>query len=256
MKPLSISTAWNETAAFVRREWGILFPIGLALIALPTAFFQLIAPRAAPGQTPEPGPWMWFIIPLALLGALGTLTITILATNRESLVKSAFGLAFRRIVPLIGAVLLLILFLFPMALVAGLMGLAGPIGAAVGILLALGVMVMVWVRMMLMSPVAAVEPLGPMAILKRSWSLTAPYFWKLLGFVLLLIILFIVISLAATAVAGLLIVLLAGSPDPGSFSYFLLSLLGAVVNGVIGVFFAVLIARVYVQLAAAPTSGT
>lgn len=255
MKPLSITAAWNETSAFVRREAGILLPIALALLALPAAVLQVVAPDAPPGQQPEAGAWMWLIIPMATLGALGSLTISILAIGRETVVRSAFALAFRRILPLLGAFLLLLVALMPLGLAALLFFIAGPLGVALGIfLLALGA-VFIWVRVMPLSAVAAAEPIGPLAILKRSWSLTEGHFWRLLGFVLLMIVLLVVLGIAVTAIGGLLVVLIAGAPEPGNVSYVLLILLGAIVNSILSLVFTVMIARIYVQLSAAPASA-
>jgi hypothetical protein len=70
---LSVGTAWNETAAFAKREARFLFPIAFFLHSLPAAILQLIAPVTAPGRLPEAGPWLLFVpaVPAAsLIGAL------------------------------------------------------------------------------------------------------------------------------------------------------------------------------------------
>jgi membrane-anchored glycerophosphoryl diester phosphodiesterase (GDPDase) len=108
--------------------------------------------------------------------------------------------------------------------------------------------VALWVRLMLMTPVTAAENEGPIGIIRRSWDLTRGHFWKLLGFVLLVILLFLVISMVEIAIGGLLVVLVAGPPDPGSAAAFILALIDAAVNMVITVYFTALIARIYLQL--------
>jgi len=260
MKPLSITTAWNETAAFVKREAGLLIPIALALVALPAAFAEAMMPQAAAGQQPEAGAWMLLIIPLALLSSIGTLAITILALGRERVVGSALGLAARRVLPLLGAVLLVILaafiILLPLSVILALAVSGEEAVTALLVLIFMPVFVFLWIRLMLMTPVAAAEPAGPVAILKRSWALTSGRFWRLFGFVLLLVVAFVVLAFAVSAVTGILMTLAAGRPEPGNLSFVVILLVGALLNGVFVLYFATLIARIYAQLAGeAQTSG-
>jgi hypothetical protein len=106
----------------------------------------------------------------------------------------------------------------------------------------------VWTRMMLSNAIAAVESGGPIAILKRSWRLTGPWFWPLLGFVVLSFVLATVVSFAAQAVFGIPIFALAGPPRPGSLSAVLILLVSAAINSIVTVFLTTMIARVYAQL--------
>ena len=107
------------------------------------------------------------------------------------------------------------------------------------------------VRLMLSTPVAAAEAGGPIAILRRSWRLTGSHFWQLLGLLLLVTVLVLVVALVVQLVGGSLIVLIAGTPQPGSLSAILLLLLSAIMNTVVTVYLATLISRVYAQLAPA-----
>jgi energy-coupling factor transporter transmembrane protein EcfT len=101
---------------------------------------------------------------------------------------------------------------------------------------------------MLMTAVTAAENVGPIGIISRSWELTRGHFWKLLGFALLVFVVFMVVSLVVGAIGGIVIVLLAGVPAPGSFAAFLIMLVGALVNMVMTVYFTTLLVRIYVQL--------
>jgi len=57
---LSVGTAWDETAAFAKREaW--LFPIAFFLHSLPAAILRLVAPVTASGRVPEGGWWLLFV---------------------------------------------------------------------------------------------------------------------------------------------------------------------------------------------------
>ncbi|MDQ4088127.1 MAG: hypothetical protein M3177_09005, partial [Pseudomonadota bacterium] len=96
--------------------------------------------------------------------------------------------------------------------------------------------------------VAAAEPVGPVTVIRRSWDLTRGHFGKLLGFILLVLLVFAIVSIVVGAVGGLLIVLLVGQPDPGSLSAFLIVLVGVAVNMVATVYLTALNARIYRQL--------
>ncbi len=258
MQNLSINTAWNETAAFVKREAGLLFPIAFALIALPAAFFQAMAPRTVPGTTPEPGSWMLLFIPVIVLSMIGTLTLTVLALRPGTVVADALKTAARRFLPVLGAILLLVaaaaLASVPLAILL-VMFVSQAVLTALMALVFLGAFIFLWVRLMLMNPVGAVEPLGPIAIIRRSWALTAGHFWRLFGFVLLMVDLFLVLSFAVSAVGGILIVLVAGAPEPGSLGAVLILLLAALLNTILSVYFTTIIARIYAQLSGFSTNG-
>ena len=256
MPKLSITTAWKETAAFVKREAGLLFPIAFGLMALPMVFLQLMTPRAAPGQEPEAGLWMLLFFPLMFLSVIGSIAISALATGRETVVGEALKRGVQRFLPMLGAMLLVGLCAMPLLVILVVISQASPVIAVVlGLAIALGAIIL-WVRLMLITPVAAAEAGGPIALIKRSFQLTSGHTGKLLGFVLLIFILGMVVALALISVGGILMFLIAGKPEPGSIGFLLTLLLGALLNTIFLVYFTVLVARIYVQLAGQPTSGT
>lgn len=259
MKSLSIAAAWDETAAFVRRHFGLLFLIAFGLVALPGVILQAAAPSVEPGKMPEGGPWMLLLIPLIVCGILGTLTISRLAILGSGDAGEAFRHALRRLPAMLGAVLLfglaIAIVAIPLTLITALLGLSQQAAATLALLLLLLAFIFVWVRLILINPVGAMEPAGPVAILKRSWRLTAGHFWRIFAFILVLVLAFMVVSVAVSAVAGTLIILVAGQPQDGSLSHVLLLLIGGILNAVLSVFLAVMIARIYVRLAEG-TSGT
>jgi hypothetical protein len=259
MKKLSMTNAWNETAAFVKREFGLLFLIAFGLVALPTVILQAVAPDAPPGQTPEPGAWMLLVLPVIALSIIGSLTMTGLALGRSTDARDAFGRAIRRFPIVFFAVLLVglaaVLLAMPLAVIVVLALGTGPAALALLTAAVIVAFLFIWVRMMMLNPVGVAEEVGPAGILKRSWRLTAGHFWRLFGFVIILILVFVVLSLAVTAVLGSLIILLAGQPQEGNLSAVLILLLNGLLSAVLGVFLTSMVARIYVQLAAEPTSG-
>lgn len=260
MPRLSIAAAWSETAALVKREGGILFLVAFGLVALPTSILQAAMPPAAQGQPPEGGAWTLLIIPMIVLSIIGSLTITNLALGRAADAREAFTRALRRFPAVLAAALLLGLIAALAAIpVAVLLVLVTGTGAASLALLSAAIVaafLFIWVRMMLLNPVGAVEPVGPLGILRRSWRLTSGHFWKLLGFILVLLIVFAVLTLAINAVLGSLIILLAGRPRDGNLSQGLLLLLGGLLNAGLAVVLTVMAARIYAQLEGGATSGS
>lgn len=262
MADLSVGAAWNETVSFLRRDGRLVLPIAFLFVALPPAMLQLLggpSQMATPRGTPEPGIWLLLLPVSMILSMIGTIAIAHLAMRPGASVGEALGVGGRRFLPLLGATLLIVIVVglvtVPILLLAG--GAAalqgnpqGASGAATLLLLLfLLIAIAVWVRLLLMTPVAAAEPVGPVGIIRRSWNLTAGHFWQLLGFVLLCIVAALVLTLAITAVVGIPIVVLAGQPELGSASYFLMMLLTAVVQSGLVAIFATLLARIYLQLA-------
>jgi hypothetical protein len=270
MADMSISRAWDETTSFVGRHGGTLFTVAFALIALPSVVFQALGPaQGSPGEVPNPGLWLLLLPVVLVLTIAGTVAISALAMGRETVIGSAIAHGFRRTLPLLGATLLLglglIVVLVPVvailgldiaALVEGRAATAGVVGRFfLALLVVMAVFLFFWVRLMLMTPVAAAERGGPIAIMRRSWQLTAGRFWKLLGFVLLFFLAALVVMLVVTLILGLVIALVAGPPETSSVGRLLMLLIGGVLNAVFVVFFTTAVARLYLQLSGGDPSA-
>ncbi|MBV8685706.1 MAG: hypothetical protein JOZ90_06045 [Alphaproteobacteria bacterium] len=252
MTRLSLTRAWEESADFLKREGGTLYLIAFALMALPGAAWQFFAPPPTPGEAGSPVMAL-LVFPVLLLTMLGSLSITLLALGRENVVGASLALAARRLWPLLGAVLIA-------GLAAGLV--AAPVflfvtthwvsARGLSLLLAcllLALLLVLWVKLLMATPVAAAERAGPIAILMRSWRLTAGHFATLLGFVGLVFVVLIVLGMAVGAVGGTLVVLLLGMPEPGSLSRLVILLMSGLLNAAFAVAFTVMVARLYAQLA-------
>lgn len=267
MPRMTIAAAWNETSAFVRREARLLFPLAFVLVAIPQAVIQsLSGGPTMPGQpAAQASPLLAFLfVPLMAATMIGNLALSYLALRPGTTGGEALRVGVRRVLPLVGAVLLVAV---PLAVVAVGLALALGIeaeatqmstGDAMFFLLFLLAMVVIGVRLMLVTPAAA-SGAGAVEMLRRSWRLTGPVFWKLLGFLLLVMIVFFVLTVAVSAVGGVLILLLAGAPQPGSASSVLLLLLNAALQTVITVYLMSMVARIYAGLAGddvpAPKAG-
>jgi hypothetical protein len=245
---LSISRAWDETAALARREAKLLFPIAFLLLTLPAGLLQALAPVVAPGAVPRAGLWLIAVPVLLAASLVGALAISALALGRGNVPR----IALRRFAPLLGAALLVALggavLLTPLALIAG----AVPDHAAWPMLLALPILLVCWARLMLMTPAAAAEGGGPIALIRRSWQLSRGQVWRLTGFILLALLVSLVVLIAAGAVGGILVTLIAGRPEPGSAAMLIIRLGSALLQAVISGLFTAFVARIYAQL----TSGS
>jgi hypothetical protein len=270
MAKLSITAAWNESADYLKDHFGALFTLAVALITLPNVALQAFGPGAmVPGQAPAPGLWLLLVPVVLVLGITGSLAISTLALGRAATIGEAIGHGFRRFLPMLGATLILILALciliVPLGLATGIKpdDLLAPTPATAGkillvMLVVLALALFLGVRLLLTTPVAAAEPVGPVAILARSWALTAGHFWRLLGFLLLLGIAAMVLILVATMAIGLIVAAILGAPAPGTTSGLIMLLVGGLLNAVFLVVMTTMVARLYLQLAgpAAPTSGS
>jgi hypothetical protein len=260
MATLSISEVWNETASFSRREAQLLFPVAFLLMALPGAVMQLLIPPAIPGQPPEPGLWLALMPVTALLSMIGAIAISHLALRPGSSVGEGLQLGARRFLVLFGAAVLVaigaVVVLFPLAMIAVLITGAGPEPSPAAVLLLLllilPALVFLWVRLVLLTPVAAAEAGGPIAIIQRSWTLTQGHFWPLLGFLLVFVLVVLVVSIVVGAIGGLLVLAISGPPQPGSLSLLLVLIVSALVNCVITALFTVFLARLYDHLTGGP----
>ena len=261
MANLSITTAWNESVEFFKREAGLVLPVAFFLLAVPSALFQIMMPAPpVPGQAPEAGLWL-LLLPLVIVASMvGSIAISWLALRPGSSVGEALQVGLRRFIMLFAASLLIaiaaVVVFVPLLLIVGgasMMGTGGNPAAATGsmvlVLLIFGIaMIALWIRLMLMTPVTAAEPVGPIDIIRRSWELTAGHFWKLLGFMILLLVVAFVISVAIGAIFGILLFATVGPPEPGSLSMNLLTIVSALVQSVFGAILATILARIYVQV--------
>jgi hypothetical protein len=270
MHKLSLSQAWEETKAIAAHDGRLLGSVALALIALPTAVSTLVTPK---GMSQSNALWIDLVVIVASLVALaGQLALIRLAIGPSTTVGAAIAHGIRRMplyllaVVMIAVVLVLAAIPFAVALAAIGVPIEQAPKAVSGPMLAAAVLYLILllcaaVRMIMAAPAASAEDVGPFGIIRRSWSLTSGAFWRLLGFLLLFLIGAIILLMAIQSVAALVVALTLGPVDPMSASALVVALTRALANAAINTFFAVMLARIYVQLAgglaqaSVPSSG-
>lgn len=272
MAALSISRAWEESKAILAHDGRLIASVALALVSLPVAVSGLIDPK---GMSGSGSVWGDALVLLASLLALaGQLAIIRLALGPSITVGAAITHGLRRVpVYLLSAILIvfvLLILAIPFAVVLSLSGVPMeaetiPMTPTTVVLLLLFLAVVFWlaVRMLMTAPVASAEHVGPIAIIRRSWALTTGHWGRLLGFLLIFFIGAIIVLLATGTLTGVVAQILLGPVEAMSPSALLVALVGAVANAAVTALFAVMLARIYAQLAggadvqaSVPISGT
>lgn len=259
MKSLSISVAWEETKAILAHDGRLFVSVALALIALPAAVTGLLSPGAV--STDVTPVWIDSIVLIASIVMLaGQLALIRLALGPSVSVGGAIGHGMRRMpVYLVAAILIVIgLMIAAIPFILALIAMGVPIetmstlpatpGVVVLCLAYVALICFVAVRMLMAAAAASAEPIGPVAILRRSWTLTAGHFWALFGFMVMFFVGAVVVMIAVGAAVGVLVTLLIGPMDPLSASALVVALVQALVNTAVTILFAVMLARMYAQL--------
>lgn len=266
MSLLSIGKAWDEAKSALLANRKLIVPVALGLILLPAVVVSMVEPRVAPGEQPPAGSWMLVALAMIIVMIVGQLAIVLQVNGWRGSVGEAIGKAGRR-APIF--ILAALSYLVPVILLFSVMlGVAGIGTSAAGqvdwtnlgsagwliILLFLVVLLFVSIRLLPLLAVVASESIGPFAALKRSYALTAGHFWRLFGFLVMLLIGFLILALTVGAVFGSLVQFVLGDPNPWSLSLLLISLAGGLVQAGFVMVYAGMLARIYHQLAA-PQAG-
>jgi hypothetical protein len=260
MSDLSISKAWDESREIGKRDGRLLAILALAFIGLPSLISTVFMPDQAAGLEDRSGGESLAILVAAIIALLGQLAIARMSLAPPTSVADAIRHGLRRLLPQIGAAVLAFCVLLglclPLVVLAMAMGVAGeattpaalPALVLVGLLVTVAAVLFVAVRLMMMTPVAAAENVGPVAILARSWDLTRGHFWRLLGFLLMMVAALAVVSLAAAAVVGTVVIMLFGAVEPMSMAALMLGLAQGLLTALFTVVFVLMVMRIYVQL--------
>lgn len=263
MKRLSISKAWDEASGFLGREARLVAPIALALLALPS----VVANWASPQGGGSAGGMLNLIA--LICSFIGQMAIAALALGWKGSLGEAIGKAAKRVWVVVAAALMLFLPLSIVAVVALGSALTGAgitdpaavtpetIGKVPGILpialLLLAALLFLGVKLVPMTPVAISEPVGPVQLIRRCWSLTRGHFWRLFALLLLLLLVAVILSGAVVSVVGTVAALGFGEARAFNLTALLTALANGLVAALVGSVSAAIVGRVYAQLVHQPT---
>lgn len=249
MAALSISRAWDETKAVLRRDGRLITPIALAFLLLPGVVSELAMPNVEPSASTVAKQILMVIV--LLLGFIGQLAVQWLSIHSGETVGGAIRRAISRVPALLVAGLLIIV---PLSIL--LVPFAAPImanpenpppAAMVGILAILLAVMLPLCRLSLAAPVTVAERAGPIAMLRRSWGLTSGSTFKLYGFLLLVLFLALILIAAVQMAVGSVAILAFGQPEPWSLSALIIALASQAVATIVSVTLSIIFARLYVQ---------
>jgi membrane-anchored glycerophosphoryl diester phosphodiesterase (GDPDase) len=261
MTEMSISKAWDESRAILAQNGRLLSILAFATVGLPSLLSTVMAPKEPATADEINGFTSLLLFFVALVALVGQLALARLAFPPATTVGEALRHGLRRLLPQIGAILILIAAIFALLIPVGIVAAASGVdvtrgavmpalpGAALFVLLLVFIaIIFVAVRLMLATPVAALENVGSVTILRRSWELTRGHFWKLLGFLLMMLAAIVVISLAIAVTVGALVIMMFGAVEPWSIGALIIGLVQAAISTAFTLLFVVMLVRIYAQL--------
>ncbi len=264
MSSLSIGRAWDEAKAALQANRRLIVPVALGMVLLPAVIVSMVEPQVPAGEQPPPGLWMLIALAMLIVMLIGELAMVLLVNGWRGSVGEAIGQASRRAPTLILAALIYILpFVLLVSIMLAASGVApgGQFDAAnirptllLPLLLLFVALLVMSIRLLPLVAVIACEKIGPFAALKRTWVLTQGHFWRLLGFLLMLAVAFLIVALTVGAVIGTLVTFTLGQPEPWSISLVLIALAGGLVQAGFVMVYIAMIARIYAQLGAGEAS--
>ena len=243
---VSMGTVWDRATEFLSDNLAAIFPLALFAIFIPAAISQSVAPLAVLGVSTAFGIQI-LSLALSVVSLWGQIALMALALDAHAGRGSAISTANRRLLPIIGVILalaagmIILLLPFGIALVAGgfdvQAAMAGgkpevPDGVSgfVTVYLLLLVCALIWLsaRLALVTPAMIMERRG-FGVFARSFKLTRPVQWKIVGVLILYAIVWMVSMLAAKLVFGSVFGLIAGGDGPVTVATVLTAILVSVV---------------------------
>jgi hypothetical protein len=254
---LSLSKAWDETRDAIGRDGKLIATVALAMFFLPGVIVGVMEPTAKP--FPASAKEAAIAILVALIALVGQLAIIRMALGARMTVGEAIGHGARRVPVYVVAGLI---WAGPLIIAAYFIGLdvwespqnatGVQLTAALVIMLAL---LIVGIRMMMTSSVASAESAGPLEIVRRSWQLTSGHWWRLFGLICVFLLVMIIIMAAVGSVIGILSRILFDPIEPMTVGALFVAVCTQLVSAVLTTGLLVMLARIYVQLSAAPSAS-
>ncbi|MEW4448777.1 glycerophosphoryl diester phosphodiesterase membrane domain-containing protein [Qipengyuania sp. JC766] len=218
---LDMGRAWDQTTAMIGKSLPLVAIVAALFFFLPNFAFGVLAPQGVPGmenpdiaQDPEAlmevlGAYMgqvwWALLLLILFQYVGQLGLMALFDgSRRPTLGEALSTGLRMMIPFLIAGLIMnvgLVLLFTVAV--GIGGVTGVVALAVLLgAIALAAMIYISIKFVLTGPVMAIEgTANPIAALKRSWRLTKGNSARILLFLFLLGLVYMIASIVLSMFA-------------------------------------------------------
>jgi hypothetical protein len=207
------SRAWTQASQAVSANREVVLALAGVFFLLPLLAFAIFFPSPETGSGMSEQQMMQVVrtyyasaapamLPLALLQALGTLSLLCLLDARQRpTVGGAIKAGLKGLLPYLVAQVLMMLAMGAIALVVvgGFGAAGGVVGMLVGLAIVGVVLSVLSVRLSVVAPAIATEHVfNPAAALARSWALTRGNTARLLGFYTLLVVAMVVVMIFAS----------------------------------------------------------
>ncbi len=255
----NMNATWAQATALVSVNFQLLAVIAGVFLFLPAVAIYLTVPDLAAFMDPTAEPeqvaelmqgmmgeiigWstiamiFQFIGYLAMVGLMGKSRPTVGEALGQG-AKSLPTLIATFVIFIVAYALLALVVMIPIALLGAVIG---PVAPLLGMIAIIGLTVFLMSRLSITMPAIMVEDtLNPYTALKRSWDLTKPYQWPIMGFWSLLIVAYFVISMLIFGVISLMGAMSASST--------ISLLIMGIVNGIMGALVAMFVAGIVVAM--------
>jgi hypothetical protein len=243
---ISFSGVWDDTVRLLRANASLFIAIAGVFLFLPSLILGYVAPQPTGGAGGPDGAALanyfaenWKLLLLVnVIGFVGSLTLLILALDQS---RPTVGGAIRGALVLLPTyfltgilsflliVIALLAFILPGLYLIGRLATAGPV-------------------------IVAENRRNPLDAIGRSFAITKGNGWANLGLILIVIITFWVMSLAATVVFGSIFLLLDRTAGIGGVGALLLLILQGIISATFNAVLALLLASLYQRLVQSQSS--
>lgn len=236
------SRAWAQAMAAIRANREVVIAVAGVFFLLPSLVLSLLFPQPEPVSGASEAAIMAqaaayyrqalpIALPMAVMQAAGTLgLLTLLTDSRRPTVAEAIRAGFGALLPYLASQIILGMGIGMLLLIAtGMLAALAIPALTVAVDLAMVIIgAAVIVRFALTAPVVAIEKWrNPLAALRRAWQITAGNTWRILAFLALIMLAFVIILSVTMGLSGILLALLLPAKFAAMISAILSSALGA-----------------------------
>jgi len=218
MTPFSLGTVWEETIAFMRREFGLLLPVGFATFGVAQLILDIgMGDRNVPAAHLGDSPVNLLFIPVLLIMLVGNIAVSRMVLMPGGSVAESLMAALRALPKALVVILVIFTIMIGVALIVIVAATVGamafqtdPRTITPSIVTLLFVpMIFLAARLMMLIPILAVEQLGAIPSLRRAWGMSRAHFLRFFGVMMIVLLVTTLLGLVQLFVIGSLFKLLA-----------------------------------------------